>query len=486
MPDFTQYQAPQVFVEEQLSTTVNVIGLRPAVVALIGPGIGFRLFTEQLQLTGEDLVPLSKEGADTSSIEVRSLGGFLYEENVHYEITAADSENNVRVNRIEYDPEDSGAPVAQIDDGESVLVSYQFTDAAYTQPLRLNDFDDVQDAYGPALDVEAGTITSPLSFAAKFAFENGARELVLVATTGDGSIAVNPTEVASAYSKISTMQDVSLVVPLPVGITGDEDEPGDSTTILTGLATAMEQASADGNFRIGLIGFEADLDRQPEILAQEASSPRVVLAWPNKLHYFNGFTNQTIEVGGYYLAAAYAGRLVSVQSHIPLTRKRIFGFSGIPSSTAQEMTKSVKDLWSQSGVSVVETNRNGRLVVRHGVTTSVQNIQSREISLVRARDTLVSLLQETVDGAGLIGTFIDDDTPGRVKSVVAGVLEASLANGTIAGYNDLKARQLVGDPSVIEIKFQYRPSYPLNYIVISFSINTSTGETTLIDQATGF
>jgi hypothetical protein len=60
--------------------------------------------------------------------------------------------------------------------------------------------------------------------------------------------------------------------------------------------------------------------------------------------------------------------------------------------------------------------------------------------------------------------------------VVAGALEAAVDSGIIYAYNDLKARQLTSDPSVIEVKFQYRPSYPLNYIVIKFSINTETGE----------
>ena len=36
---------------------------------------------------------------------------------------------------------------------------------------------------------------------------------------------------------------------------------------------------------------------------------------------------------------------------------------------------------------------------------------------------------------------------------------------------------------MLEAKFQYKPSYPLNYIVISFSINTTTGDTAITEAA---
>src|SRR5690606_23748847 len=103
----------------------------------------------------------------------------------------------------------------------------------------------------------------------------------------------------------------------------------------------------------------------PTVLAAAALSSRVMVAWPNKLHYFDGYNNQTVEIGGHYLAAAYAGRMISLQPQVPLTRKRIFGFSGIPNSVLQTMSRSNKDAWSSGGVAVTEINRAGQMVVRH-------------------------------------------------------------------------------------------------------------------------
>ena len=101
-----------------------------------------------------------------------------------------------------------------------MYVSYEYTPVDYYSPLRVNDFDDAKDAFGEPLDVTTGAIISPLSFAAKFAFENGATQLVLVSTTGTTNLTTR-TELTAAYAKLATIFDVNIIVPLPVGITGN-------------------------------------------------------------------------------------------------------------------------------------------------------------------------------------------------------------------------------------------------------------------------
>jgi hypothetical protein len=482
VPDFTTYQPPGVYIEEDLSSLVNVIGIRPTVVALIGPSVGYRRNTEARILTG-DAQQLARKGINPASISVKGVDGTTYIVTTDYTVTVeagadgnigATADNLTSLTRV-------GA--GGLPEGTIVYVTYEFTDADYYSPLRVRDFDDVQEAYGPPIDIESGTVVSPLSFAAKAAFENGANQVVLVSTTGALGAPVTRVQLTAAYAKLATLYDVNVVVPLPIGITGNVVEPGDTYTVGTDLRSHLETMAADGLFRVGIIGYEKDVTIDPLTAVANFKSPRMVLAWPNRLHYYHGYTSQTLEVGGYYLAAAYAGRLAALPVQMPLTKKQISGFSGFPSSMLQQMTVSKKNEWSDGGVAVTELTRDGRLVVRHGTTTMRTNIQTRELSLVRAKDALVTLLQETMDSSDLIGGFIDEDTPNRVKGVVAGVLEAAKTNKVIIDYTGLKIRQLPGDPSVMEVKFQYLPAYPLNYIVISFSINTSTGETTVLDLA---
>jgi hypothetical protein len=161
------------------------------------------------------------------------------------------------------------------------------------------------------------------------------------------------------------------------------------------------------------------------------------------------------------------------------------GFAGIPATLLQTMTVALKNTWSKAGVAVTEANRQGNLVVRHGVTTAGAGAveSDRELSLVRAKDALVDLVSRTSDGSGLIGTPITTQTVPLVKGMMAGVLDTSVRSNIILAYSGLSVAQQTGDPTVILVTFQYVPAYPLNYIQIQFSINTVTGETTTINPA---
>lgn len=481
MPDFTVYQPPGVYVEEDVSALVNIIGVRPSVVAIAGPAIGYRTATETIVFTS-DTILLKNLGIDQGTVVVTAQDGTPYIDPDDYTLLEEAGEDGligtVPDNTTSVVRDTGGAIAAN----ETVFVSYQYTDINYYEPLRVFDFDDVQAAYGPPVDRDTGEVISPLSFAANFAFENGANVLLLVATTGDAGATVTRDELTAAYAKTINILDVDLVVPLPVGIAGDDLDPGDTTGVGTDLRGHITSMVNSGIFRMGLLGYDLVVDVDPIDLAAAVASSRVVLAYPNRVRYSHGLSNTTHEISGYYLAAAYAGRMAGLVVQNPLTKKQIVGLSGFPATVMSSMTNANKNAWSQAGVAVTELTRDSRMVVRHGVTTDPTNIYTREASLVRARDNLVTTMQQTVENAGLIGTWIDEESPGRVKSVVAGVLEASVDSGLIAAYNDLKARQLTSDPSVIEVKFQYKPAYPLNYIVISFSINTQTGETTILEQ----
>lgn len=489
MRDFaTTYNPPGVYIEEETTPVVAALGIAPTVVALVGPSVGYRTHTEAVTLTGTAAVALAKSGifgpaAPThgTAFVVSAADGTAYDAADFAFVAQAGPDGNIATTQ------DNTATIARaggsaITDGETVYVSYRYQDAAYNTPLRVQDYDDVKEAFGEPLDLAAGTVLSPLSLAARIALENGASQLVLVATTGSAS-ATTRTELQAALAKVAALYDVNVVVPLPVGVTGTALAPADTQNVVADLKAHVDSASADGYFRIGVIGMETTVTVDPIAIAEGVASSRVMLAWPNRLSYYNGLANQTLELAGYYLAAAYAGQLSALDIQVPLTRKTIRGFAGLPSAVVQSMTKAQKDAWSAAGVAVTEVARDNRLVVRHGTSTNRANVNTREISLTRARDAMVRLIEDTNERAELIGLAIDAETPVRVKGVVQGCLETAVTTGIIVGYKDLKVRTRSVDPSVIEVKFEYQPAYPLNYIVISFSINTQTGETTLLNAA---
>lgn len=462
--DFSRYQPPGVYVEDQTTPVTSRGSAVPSLLVLVGSSRGHREHTEQIALDGVDPVTLNNDGIDLTTVEVTGADGTVHVEDTDYTIaqTGTGAATTTTITRID---------AAGIADGDTVFVAYQYTDADYVALNRFASLDSVEAYYGPAINFDTDGILSPLTLAAQIAFANGADEVGCLDVGAADPQAVTTPEINSAYSKLTNEEDVSIVVPLPTGVAD-----GDATTVGTDLETHVQSASNDILYRTGIVGFDTGVTTDPATLAASIASQRVMLAYPNRLDYYNGQLGKTFEVGGQYLAAAYGGQIIGQAVSEPLTKNLIRGFAGIPAGVLSTMTRSNKNAWSQGGVSVTEQSRGGRLTVRHGVTTDPSNSLTRELSLVRAKDAMVFALKDSMDRSGLVGSAIQQDTVLSVKAMAASSLESSMQAGVFVSYTNLRVRQTGGDPSVIEIKFQYQPAYPLNYIVISFSLDISNGE----------
>lgn len=470
--DFATYRPPGTYIEETQSPVTNRVGTAPTLVALIGPSVGYRTYSETLTLTDTTPVSVTKLGGSTGSVRVTSLDGSItYQLSTDFSVAATVGDDNNALTVT-----DNGMTVTRINNGAIpspgvVRVNYQYADSAYYDAVKVGDFELVKDLYGEPFDPTTGVITSPLSMAAKVAFENGAQELVLVATTG--TTTVTSDAIAAAYAKIANLHEVGVVVPVTAGISVGSN----LNSVASDLVNHCNITADGGFFRIGIMGAETGFTGDPTTLATAANSARCMVAWPNKLLYYNPFSSQAVEIGGQYLAAAYAGRLVSQSVQEGLTRKGVSSFAGIASSALQTMSRSNKDAWSNGGVAVTELTRQNTLIVRHGTSTKTSSTATREVSITRAKDRMVQLIQDSIDSAQLVGSPITQTSVTQIKAIVQGALENCKNAGVIIDYTSLAGRSKPGDPQVIEIKFQYKPAWPLNYILISFSIDTTTGTT---------
>lgn len=465
------YSPPGIYIDENASPVPNigsVVALPPSRVAIVGPSIGYRTVTETIQIS-DTPAPLGNTGIDTAAnFVVTSLAGAVYEGGgTDYTLATTGTPATAAVTTIVR--EAGGSMTA----GEIVYVSYRYSDSDFYQPFFSTDWDEIQSRFGAAIS-STGAITSPLSLAAKIVMEQGARELILVPTTGT-SATVASSELTAAYAKLDARDDVGIVVPLPVGVTGTDVAPGDTNLVGTDLKNHVENATSQGQYRIGIIGYETTVDRTFEDVATAIDSARVILAYPNVMSWYNGYTNLVAEVAGYYLAAAYAGILASQAPQQPLTAKSVRSFNQIPARVATTMTAAAKNALSGGGVAVTEQRADGRLVVRHGVTTDMATVLTREVSITRAKDALLSLVHQALDLSGIIGDAATNDSPVQVRGIVEGALVQAVSGDIIVGYSNLAVKVSSNDPTVLEVKFAYSPAYPLNQITVSFSINTQTG-----------
>jgi len=72
--------------------------------------------------------------------------------------------------------------------------------------------------------------------------------------------------------------------------------------------------------------------------------------------------------------------------------------------------------------------------------------------------------------------MINDLTLVNIKASANAALESLVRDGVIRDFQGLQVRQLQATPDVVEVKFEWQASMPLNYIVVKYSINTSSGD----------
>lgn len=471
MVDFSRgYQPPGIFLEEEASQAIAAVGVGATVVCLIGDGIGHQTNTENVSFASVTSAALSKKWVDTSSIVVSALldtGETVFDLTTDY--TVATSSHVTTVTKV-------GGGTIPTD--RLVRITYQYADDDY---YALNKFDDpttFQAVYGQPLDPGSGVIQSPLSFAAHLAFGNGANVVYAIAADGRDQGSGAPTtqvQFQNAYQKLLPTFDVNVVVPL----WGEADDSSAAGSYLTDLAAFLASAEDEGSPMMAFVGLMGGYStNDPENLATGITNKRIVLFWPERLLYFNSVLNKgTVQCDGIYLAAACAGVIASQDINRGLTNSQVQGFTGLPSDVLAVMTRTQKNTWSSLGVSVIEIDRLNRLIVRHGVTTDPSNRGTREISVVRETDAVLQTIQLTLIAADLIGDPISIDTPLRVASLVDGALQGLLADGTIASYTDLTSVQAPGpdnDPTVIQVTFSFKPTYPLNYIAVTLTLDLTT------------
>lgn len=479
------YTAPGVYIEEVVTPLASTSGLPPTLVAIVGPAVGYRSGSEQFTLATTPAWRFAKKGLDGATLVITRVDTGAVVVSSDYVVTTTSSPSSSQ----DYYTDVTRAGGGTLSGDTPVFATYHYAEPTYYDPTRYSSYEDVKDAYGEPLNLTPPSlgqvgykgVTSPLSLAAKIAFENGSGELILCATTPPGSGATTSgaistarkTALSAAYAKVATNYAVSIVVPLT-----DDVIAADAAGVGIDLSTHLTAASADGYFRTGMLGFDAGVGTTPDTLVSGGGfrSKRLSLVYAGSqgMSYYNGGSLQYLSLGHQYLAAALAGRAAALPVQKALTRELVRSFTGL-SGTAP--STSAKNQYAAAGVLLTEVDRAGQLVVRHSLTTDTTSINTKELSVVRARDALVALCETGLNNSGLIGQPIDTTTTLTVKSVVSGLLEHAVIVGTIVGYTALAVRQRSIDPSVVEVKFAYQPAYPLNYLVVSFSINVATGTT---------
>jgi hypothetical protein len=371
--------------------------------------------------------------------------------------TATDSTGDVSGNQVS---------VAGIASGDTVSIQYKYTDSNYWAPTIFSDFNDITAKYGDAF-TNTGTINSKASFGAKLAILNGASNVVVVPiANGGGSVSSNWSD---ALLKLEEDFDGNIIVPL----TGDTSV---HSLVLSHIAK-MKQRNVWKSSILGMDGsgtttVSADTLRAT---AQSYNTQDVCLVSPAKYNYFNTYTNQEVAIGGQYAAACLAGMHAGMPLAESLTRKQVAGLS----SVGETRTTVGKNQDAQSGLLVIEQIAStGSIRVRHDITTAPGDVNTREYPITLQRNNMINETVTVIDQNIIGQIFADTSAPGKVASIVTQKLDSLIASGSLGAYNGVSAKFATNDPTTIQVRWQYKPIYTVQYVQISFGININSGAIT--------
>jgi hypothetical protein len=401
----------------------------------------------------------------------------------------------------------TGAAITRIDsgnipEGATVNVIYQYIPALYFTATRLDELSSVENLYGSAFNSD-GTVNSEVSFAASCAFENGASEVIVqplfkrTDSSDPNSVPLQPTaaDVTNSTTWEQTLyalrdiNDINIIVPaIGQSFPGDVLSDAEELTIIQKVQDHIKYMKDQQQYIIGIFGEDSStsstvatkttLRAHIETLQSRfggSVNEQLIFVSPSKFTRVNPKTSGNFYVGGQYVAAGVAGLLAGQPVSQSITRKVISGFTEV----SDPRSKADKNVDAQDGLLVLE--QKGPVVqVRHGITTDNTATARREIPVVRAKHRMIESIRDTLESSIIGQVIADGQAPNVVGAAVGAVLEQLKTDKDIVDYNNVQSRTLSLDPTTVEVRYSYKPAFPLNYVNVIFSIDLTSGDLTTV------
>jgi hypothetical protein len=391
-----------------------------------------------------------------------------------------------------------------IEQGETVQVVYRYVPTNYYTATRLNDPSTVEQLYGDAID-DNGNIASVVSFSASCAFENGARDVIIAPLfrledpQDESSSRLAPSDAqiqdsatwAQTLVGLRDIDDINVLIP-SIGQSHSGVSDAEVYSIFAALQDHVRYMSDQEQYIEAIVAEDSSASSSAatkDILRTHVTALRsrhgglvneqIVYLNSSKFGRINPRSGQEVFVGGQYAAAAFGGMLASRPVSSSLTREALSGFTRVADFPPR--SKGDKNIDANLGLCVVENTKLGNVQVRHSITTDTSSSARREVSVVRAKHRMIESVRDTLE-TQIIGKVIADGrAPAVVAAAVGGVLEQLKVVGDLEDYKEVQARTLAIEPTTVEVRFSYKPLFPLNYIQIKFSIDlTDDGGVTII------
>ena len=216
-----------------------------------------------------------------------------------------------------------------------------------------------------------------------------------------------------------------------------------------------------------------DADGQVEelnVVSESVKDRRATMMYPDYITDDDDYV-----VPGYYIACAIAGMVAGTPPHQGLTNYTVDGFKDAPRSYVDMTQADLDNLANGGWMILTQDTKDGAVYVRHQLTTNVDYLEYRELSIGVNVDNISFFLKAILDP--MIGIYnINDDTLDLIRTnLEAGIEDLKSVEDTQAGPQLIDARviELYQDPT---FKDQVRTDilltipYPLNVINVHLII----------------
>lgn len=453
----TVYNEPGVFLYPKRRPSPSISVTEPAIIPIIiGEGVSKKvLSTAMVRGTGTtDILPSTKvESIDKIGI---SRANNSWEETTDYTL-AGEPKNTITW------VEEKGPKV-----GETYFVTYTaFVEESQYHLKYISDPASAVDTYGDSLDYTSGAATvNSLSLATQAclsaqlnANSGNPGVYVLQVKPGSGGTVTATEYQASMDAHLKEISTIYRVVPT-------SSEASVLSTISKFVAT--NSAPEERREMTGIVSIDhGEMATIDEVLntigagAAAINNQRMVVVYPDKATY-SVSPNLDVEVGGGVIAAAIAGAEYGNPVQQPLTRaalpSQFKAVVGVP------MSRSEKNRLAAQGVMVLENN-NGRVVIRHQLTTDMSSVESREMSVVRIVDYTSKYLRSSLEG--YIGKRnIDAETLVTMEATLRAAKNKLVSDRIAKDVTVSEIMQVEDAPDTLALTASVQPPYPCNRVEI--------------------
>lgn len=171
-----------------------------------------------------------------------------------------------------------------------------------------------------------------------------------------------------------------------------------------------------------------------------------------------------------YICAALAGAESALPIYQSLTRASISGFDKL--SERVNLLRSQKNMLAEYGLILLEqpSGIGSAITIRHGLTTNMDTIQTRENSIITIKDYTGKLLRSALDKY-LGKENITFESLVRMRATIDSVLDSLIQSKIIVAGDVDSLQQASNSPDSVILSVKILPPYPCNYINITVYTN---------------